>query len=136
LLIEFLLNYLKREEDRLRVFRSNDRFHLEYQWYHRMPWTTLTSITKFITKTWEDSESTRYFEITNDIIFKNKENRVNKAAISRWKERSQRVNGINEREDKTIYWGALGFEYFIIWTSSKQGKEWKNKIKIIERYSF
>ena len=108
MLIEFLVNNFKGEKDRLRVFGSNDRFHLEHQWYHRMPWATITSTIKFITKTWENSESIRYFEIINDFIFKNKQNWINKEANRRWKERSQRLNGINERKDEAFHRSSVG----------------------------
>ena len=134
MLIEFLVNNFKREVDRLRFFGSNDRFHLEHQWYHRMPWATFPSIVKFFAKTWENSESIGYFEIINDFIFKNKENWVNKEANRWWKERSQRLNGINERKDEAFHRSSLGVKYFVAWTSSKQGKEWKNFIKVTKRY--
>jgi len=134
LLIEFLVNNFKGEKDRLRVFGSNDRFHLEHQWYHRMPWATITSTIKFITKTWENSESIGYLETINDIIFKNKENWVNKEVNSWREERSKRLNGINERKDETFHWSSPSFKQSIIGTSSKQRKEWKVIIKITKRY--
>ena len=134
MLIEFLVNNFKREVDRLRFFGSNDRFHLEHQWYHRMPWATFPSIVKFFAKTWENSESIGYFETINDIIFKNKENWVNKE-VNRWREEgSKRLNGINERKDETFHWSSPSFKQSIIGTSSKQRKEWKIIIKITKRY--
>jgi len=100
-----------------------------------MPWTTFPSIIKFIAKTRKNSESIGYFEITNDFIFKNKENWENKAANSWRKERSQRLNGLNERKNEAFYRSSPSFKHFYTWTCSKQGKEWKNLIKTLKRYN-